>query len=345
MGGVAFINKSFQELEYKDYSIISFNTSRGKENEDLYAKRKWSSYIHFLKIFISFISFSISNKYKIANIFVTSNIAFVRDVFFILWLKLLRKKIIIHFHSKKYGEFFLKKNRLKYLSFFLSRTNKIIVLSQDHFNYFSQYFPVTKMKIIENFIDYHLYECDLSIKLDEFLYVGRLSEKKGFFDLIEAVRILKNSGIFVKINIIGTPENENIDVQIKSLIKQYELNNYFELYGFVDGEKKYNLYKRCKFFIFPSKFENSPVVIKEAIASKMALIVSNIEANMNILKEYNNYVTFKVSDFNDIAKKIILLLDDNQKVNLMMNDSSKILDYNKTVALKKIQAIFLELEK
>ena len=344
LGGVGVINKSFQEIVSPQWNVIAFNTSTGKLNEDLYKIKGFKNLWHFIKNIYGLLQFLRKNSFKVVNVFSTSNIAFIRDSVIIVLLWICRKKIVIHFHSKKKGEFFLHPYTIGYISFIFRLAKKVIVLSQDHYQYFSQYFDKSKMVVIENFVDYKLYDCEIEKKGMEFLYVGRLSEKKGFFDLIKAVKIVKEKGFTIKINVLGTAENEDIKILVDKELKNNNLEENIILKGHVQGIQKYDYYKKCRIFIFPSHYENSPVVLKEAIASKMAIICSDIEANKIILKDKGNTRFFVSENAADLATKIEDLLLEDYSVEEYMRNSERCKKYDKEYANSKINDLFLELQ-
>ena len=305
LGGVAVMNKSIQELLVNELKITSFNTSSGKDKEDLYSKNYFKKVLPQIKKLFQFIQFAKNDDYKIVNLFVTSGVGFVREALYILTLRLFRKKIIVHLHSKKKGEFFLYPYRIRVFSYFLNMCHKILVLSNDHESYFQKYLRNEKLEILENFVDYSLYGNDANNKQDDFLYVGRLSKMKGFYDLLKMVRYLKQNNINYKFKIVGVADNNTNQEKIQTLIDEYGIKDMVVLHGPVFGQEKYDLFKKCKFFIFPSHFENSPVVLKEAIASKMHIFSSDIEANRVVLKPIHNVTYFKKENYIDMAKKIM----------------------------------------
>ena len=343
LGGVGVMNEAFQEIVKQRWDVLHYNTSGGKLNEDLYKKKNLKNIFHFLRNFIGFTKFLNKTKFTIVNVFVTSNVAFFRDSLFIVLLFLYRKKIVVHFHSKKNGEFFLNPIGLKYVAFIFRFAKKIIVLSDDHLIYFSKFFNKSKLAVIENFVDYTLYDCNVDHKRMDLLYVGRLSEKKGFFDLIEAARILKEKKILSKINVLGTPENTHVSKLITQRINDYELSESIILHGHLFGSKKTFFFKNSSIFVFPSHFENSPVVLKEAIASKMAIVCSDIEANKMILENKLNTSFFSKADAIDLSTKIEDLLMNFSKTQKFMQQSALCKLYDKTVAMEKINSIFIEI--
>ena len=136
IGGVAVMNESFQNLLKKNYQITSYNTSKGEDREDLYNNNTIKKILPQLKKLGEFLKFANDSGFKVANLFVTSGVSFIREAIFIIILKIFNKRIIIHFHSKKKGEYFLSKHRIKILSLFINLADKIVVLSDDHFHFF-----------------------------------------------------------------------------------------------------------------------------------------------------------------------------------------------------------------
>lgn len=344
-GGVGVMNESFQQILSPKWNVLSYNTSSGKLNEDLYKSKGFRNLWHLAKNIYGLIKFIATNKFKIVNVFVTSNVAFIRDSIIILILWLSRKQIIVQFHSKKKGEFFLGNFTIRYIGFIFKFVKKIIILSEDHYQYFSQYFDKSKMVIIENFVDYDLYECKIENKVNEFLYVSRLSKKKGIFDLIEAVKVVKEKGLNPKINVLGTAENDETKNMIDIWLKKYKLEQNIILHGNVYGSKKYEFFKSCSIFIFPSHFENSPVVIKEAIASKMAILCSDIKANKIILEDKENTIFFITKDIDDLANKIENILIDPILLSDLIQRSAKCRLYDKKHAKEKMNNILSELSR
>ena len=343
VGGVGVMNESFQKVVGERWNVLQYNTSNGGTNEDLYRKKNLKNLFNFIKSIKGFLKFLNGSKFKVVNVFTTSNTAFIRDSLFIFILWICRKKIIVHFHSKKKGEFFLRPFTIKYTSFIFRFSKKIIVLSEDHYSYFSQYFENSKMMVIENFVDYSLYDCNIDEKKLEFLYVGRLSEKKGFFDLIEAFKILRNKGINVIINILGTPENEETKVLIKQELKKHNLVHNIVLHGNVTGSRKYDFFRNCSIFIFPSHFENSPVVLKEAIAAKMAIICSDIEANKILSANIRNAEFFITGNPLNLSNKIVDLLNNPSQLYTYMHRSEECKIYDKEFAKEKMNNLLSEM--
>ena len=340
LGGVAVINQNFQSLDYDGYDNLVFNTSNNNQREDLYKGLPWKNIINEYKKNRELKNFLKKNQPDIANVFVTSGYSIIRDIYYLKLLKKHKIPIIIHFHSKKKGEFALKQKRIKRVGkLFNKYANKIVLLSKDHFNYFVQFFDEDRCEVIENFVDYDKFENSINDKTDEFLYVGRLSVEKGFFDLLEACLILKNRNKNLKINVLGAAPNLALQKKIEDFVKDNQLENLFVFHGLKYEEEKYQIFKRSKIFLFPTHFENSPVVLKEAIAAKMAIISSDIEPNMLILSDKGNSSNHKAKNPEHLAEVIDSLIEDSITAENYCLASEKIKDYDKTIAQQKLKSI------
>ncbi len=344
IGGVAVINQSFQNIVYEDFEVISFDTSDKREREDLYSTVKLKSILRNLQISKKLKKFIEEEQPDVINIFITSGMSILRDILFLKKMSKYNIPIIIHFHSKTKGEFALKPKRLRLVSKYFNRFgSRIILLSEQHYSFFVKYFGEEKCEIIENFVRYSDFNNVIQNKNEDFLFVGRLSKEKGFFDLLEAANILKQRKIYCRIQVIGVAETEELEIKIKEFVKNNELKNYFVFHGTTFGKAKYALFKQSRCLIFPSHFENSPVVLKEAIAAKMAILTSDIEANINILQNRENYLLFEKGNGGDLAIKMIELCTSTEKTSTMCKVSENIMDYDVSVAQRKLLNLFNQL--
>ena len=108
--------------------------------------------------------------------------------------------------------------------------------------------------VIENFVTYSDYNNEIEKKYSQFLYVGRLTNEKGFLDLLNATVILKKGGIKCKFHIIGLAATEQQEKEVMDFIDNNKLREYFILYGAVFGKDKLELFKKSKVFNFPKPF-------------------------------------------------------------------------------------------
>jgi glycosyltransferase involved in cell wall biosynthesis len=344
IGGVSIINQSFQQLDYSNLAIVAFNTSNNRTHENLYRRFPWRNILNEFKKIRKLSDFLKVQQPKVVNVFVTSGYSIIRDCIYLIVIKWFHIPVIIHFHSKKQGEFALKAKRLKLLGMYFNRfTDKIILLSQDHFTFFTDYFPKDKCFIIENFVNYNNYACEIEDKANEFLFVGRLTKEKGFFDLLEAIKLLKLENIQLKIHVLGIASTKGDENNIKGIISKSKIDEYLIFHGLKLGKDKFEIFRKSRFLVLPSHFENSPVVIKEAIAAKMGIIASDIKANKLILSEVKNHFLHQVGKPESIADAIKTVLNMPDKGISLCFASSTIHKYDSSIARDKLISLINEL--
>lgn len=340
LGGVAVINQSFQSLSYNGYTNLVFDTSNKNSREDLYRGLPWQNILSEYKKVKKLRDFIKRNHPDVANLFMTSGYSIIRDFFYLSLLRVNKIPVVVHFHSKKVGEFALSPKRIKLVGKLLKKyADKIVLLSKDHYNYFSNYFDQRKCEIIENFVDYNSFNNNIENKTNDFLFVGRLSKEKGFFDLLKASAELNKKGKPFKINVVGIAPNSQAQNEIDNFVKLNNLQEVLCFHGLKFGDEKLELFRKSKILISPSHFENSPVVLKEGIAAKMAIIASDIEANKNILQGKNNYSYHQVKKPKDITMVMEDLLNNPIMVLEYCKASEKIKDYDNEIARIKLERI------
>jgi glycosyltransferase involved in cell wall biosynthesis len=117
------------------------------------------------------------------------------------------------------------------------------------------------------------------------LYLSRIHPKKGLELLIEAVnqkKDLLDNHIFV---IAGSGDEKYIS-ELKSLINNYDLNDFFKWVGNLSGDLKWSAFYSADSFILPSHSENFGIVVAEALSIGTPVLITN---KINIYKEIERY--------------------------------------------------------
>ena len=151
---------------------------------------------------------------------------------------------------------------------------------KENTNYFEEY----KTSILSNAMDIEeITKVDLS-KSEEVInefniprdktilgFIGRLDEQKGIIPFIEEFAKYKEDFTDCRILIVGNGDQEE---EVKSLVKELELEELFILTGFQDDV--YKFYPTIDIFFLPSLYEGLPIVLLEAMAFKKAVVSMNV---------------------------------------------------------------------
>ncbi|HAT4072060.1 glycosyltransferase [Clostridium perfringens] len=102
-------------------------------------------------------------------------------------------------------------------------------------------------------------------------FIGRLDEQKGIIPFIEEFVKHKEDFSDCRMLIVGNGDQEE---EVKSIVKELELEELFILTGFQDDV--YKFYPTIDIFFLPSLYEGLPMVLLEAMAFKKAVVSMNV---------------------------------------------------------------------
>lgn len=148
------------------------------------------------------------------------------------------------------------------------------------------------------------------------LFVGRITEIKNIFFILDVLKELKEEGYKYKMLYVGTGPDEN---RLKSKIKEYKLQDSVIMTGKITDRKKLSsIYARADLFLFPSLFDASSLVQIEAAVNETPGLF--IEGSVTADTVINNKSGFTCAYDLDIYKNKIKEILNNKE---LLNDVSK----------------------
>jgi glycosyltransferase involved in cell wall biosynthesis len=164
------------------------------------------------------------------------------------------------------------------------------------------------IRIIENSVDTDLYAPDASVPKDPsmILYAGRLKKYKNVAIVLEAVKRLSDSGKHVRFTVAGTGDDEN---NLKACAEQLGVAGLVDFLGYVDEDKKINLYRRAALFVNPSRKEGWGITSIEAGACGTAVVANNVPGLRDSLVHDATGLLYKENDCDDLVKNISAVLE------------------------------------
>ncbi len=142
------------------------------------------------------------------------------------------------------------------------------------------------------------------------LYVGRISEDKGIECLIRAAPWVLKQFPNTEFHIVG--EDYGYLNKLKSLVTSLGVERSVIFTGRVTSRRLVDVYRSADVFVLPSELEAFGIVVIEAMASGVPVIVSNCGGMKDIVKDGSNGLIFDVGDARQLAEKIRLLISDNK---------------------------------
>ena len=283
------------------------------------------AYIKFLFVY---------KKYDLFHIHNASYGSTFRKRHYLKRIKKANKKVIAHIHGAKYLIFYdglSEKKKAKVLDY-LNNADMVIALSDNWKEKFESKFHITNCYSLNNGIDTEEFEravCDLEAHRNTFAFMGRLGERKGAYDLVNAAELVVRKTPEIRIIMAGDGEIE----KIKDLIKTKNLDGNIEVIGWIGFEKKIDLLKESATVVLPSYNEGLPMAVLEGMASGKAIISTTVGAIPEVVKEENG-ILIEPGDVQALSEALNKC---NTNIEMIKSMSIKNIDkINKEYSMKKM---------
>ena len=251
------------------------------------------------------------NSCEIIHIHMSSRASFYRKKVFVEIAKKRKKKVIIHVHGSEFDVFYNRecnsKEQEKIRNTF-AMADRVIVLSAEWKNFFETICEKKKIYILHNAVVIPEYE-KKSLNNHNILFLGRLGERKGIYDLLEAMPEVIKKISDVHLYYGGDGEIEKTQEYIEKL----KIKNNCTYLGWIDGNEKNKMLKKCSVFVLPSYHEGMPMAILEAM-SYGAIVVSTYTGGIpQVIEDGKNGYLFNAGDINGLQECLFEALENNKK--------------------------------
>lgn len=143
----------------------------------------------------------------------------------------------------------------------------------------------------------------------KFIAIGRLIDRKGFGELIEAFSMLKKNHPQILLDIYGEGKARK---RFQELIDKNNLQGSVTLHGVIPNAWK-NIYNaHC--FVFPSWYEGFSGALIEGMMTGVPIIASNIPMNLEAVTENKTALIHRVQDAQDLKSKMETVINSYEKV-------------------------------
>ncbi len=288
----------------------------------------------------------LTGRVALVHVHGASNASFWRKLPFIMISRLARKPYIFHLHGGGFIDFHRQCGSIgrSLVKLVLDHAAQLIVLSEQWKTRIAEITTNTAIVVIANPIaDLRL----LTLPVERtygacnLLFLGAVLPRKGIFDLIKALAVVKKQFPKVMLTIAGEGEIE----QVLKLASDLGVGNLVKCDGWVDGERKHDTFASATVFVLPSYIENSPVAILEAMAAALPVVSTRIGGIPDLVEDGATGLLTEPGDVTSIAKAILRLLKD-AKLRTAMGTAAReraLRRFSVDHALDKVAAVYARL--
>ena len=270
-------------------SFVNLSTSRGIAEVGSFAPVK---ILRFIGIFLQALHLLIWHHYDICYLAITCyGKSFLKDAPFVLLCKLFGNRIVIHQHNKGMADY-VDRWPYRWLMPLVYRNSEVILLSWRLYPDIEKIVDRSQVVICPNGIsDDHGTLQSENRRQDNrprLLFLGNLLRTKGVLVLLDALKVLADSGLDFSCDIVGAPTREISSDCLINEIEQRNLASIVSYHGKKTGGEKNAYLQKADIFVSPTYNDCFPLVLLEAMQFSLPIVTTDeggipdiVEAGLN----------------------------------------------------------------
>ncbi|MBD2513688.1 glycosyltransferase family 4 protein [Nostoc sp. FACHB-973] len=315
-GGIASYEKLFLEYAPSDVQIYHIITHQ----EGTLAIK----FMVFLKAIWKFLWILIREDVDIVQLQISQRGSVFRQAIMILLAWAFHKPIIVHAHGSQFKLFYtgLAKWMQQLLSWIFGKCQKLIVLSQSWKSFYIESLALKPEQVV---VFYNPVKVPVEIphrsgsEKIKLLFLGRIGQRKGAFDLIKAFSLLP---IEYKTRSSLIMAGDGDLEQATNLVKTLNLDNYIKLPGWIGSDERDILLSQADVFVLPSYNEGLPLAMLEAMAWELPVIVTPVGGIPEIVTQSENGLIVNPGNVEELSNALNSLIE-NETLRLFLGKNAR----------------------
>lgn len=260
----------------------------------------------FLYALVRVLFINLSGEKALFQIHTSTYGSYIRKSILARLCLLFRKPVVLHIHGADFDRFIEEESWQPGVVSLLNRVDRLVVLSESWKQYLSKYVSPEKITVIYNPIreTRQAYVEPPSGGAAKILFMGRLGQRKGTYDLLEAVRRLADEEFVL--DLYGDGENE----KVKGLVKGYGLEKHIKVHGWVPHSEVTGIYDSSDVLVLPSYSEGLPMSVIEGMGRGLPIIASDVGGIPEALEDGDNGFVVRPGDVDKLAERLKSLITD-----------------------------------
>ncbi|MEH2326179.1 MAG: glycosyltransferase family 4 protein [Nostoc sp.] len=278
----------------------------------------------FAQALVKFLWLMFTQKIDAVHIHLSEGGSVLRKAIFCVLSLIFNKPFLIHAHGAEFQVTYAKLPQLaqKVLSSLFQRCQGFIVLSKTWHDYYILNLSLNPKQVIilPN-------PCELPIQVPDrqnrtkiiLVFCGRIGQRKGAFDLIQAFAVLPDDQKkSVELILAGDGEIE----KAQELAASLNLINNVTFLGWINSTKRDEVLSKADIFILPSYNEGLPMAILEALGWGLPVISTPVGGIPELVISNQNGLLVTAGNIQQLSEAIQLLIE-NQALRLCLGSAAR----------------------
>jgi glycosyltransferase involved in cell wall biosynthesis len=234
----------------------------------------------FIAAYFEFCWLLIAGRVSVVHAHAAMRGSFLRKSIFLITARLFRRPTIVHLHGSQFEAFYETECgplRRALIRGVFRQARAVVVLSEKWRSYISRLETRARVIVIHNFVDLPAIQAAVEHSAasrtdNTILFLGELGQRKGIYDLVNAMPPILKRCPHALLVAAGPGEAQEVAACARTLGVEHAIS----LPGWVAGEDKLRLLARAAVFVLPSRNENFPVSVLEAMAAGLPIVSTTV---------------------------------------------------------------------
>lgn len=226
----------------------------------------------------------VRGRVRLLHAHVASGISFWRKSLFIALAHLFSCPVVFHLHGGEFQTFLSRQETRPWRRFpnwIIGRSACIFALTSAVADWLGTRYAGAHIEVFPNPVAFLATTRTDGNASKEILFLGRIDEKKGIFDLLRALALLRKSIPDAHLTVGGVGDLDSA----KALARELAVDDAVRFAGWVDEATRAVLLARAAILVLPSHYEQMPMSILEAMAAGVPVIATRVGAVPEMLAD------------------------------------------------------------
>lgn len=272
-----------------------------------------------------------------------------RKSIFVFLCRLFGVRVIFHLHGSQFEDYYNRAGPLyrAVVRYVLNSADYVFVLSRYWQAFLQSICDNRNLLIVNNFPSSRFEKLRSERAYDDrhnlnFLFLGYLGQRKGIYDLIDAVASIRDElpeGFCIHVG--GNGEQ----VEVERRIAERGVDDHFRIHGWVSGEQKASLLRQCNVLLLPSHNEGMPIAILEAFAAGLTVISTRVGGIPDLITDESVGLLIDAGDTDALAGCIRTLLKTPARIENTAANAGRVYreHFSASANVARIRTIYNEL--
>lgn len=305
-GGIATVIREYQQAGLFDNGAMRLLVSH-------HDRSKWGRVLPFLRAcWILWMALGLG-RVSLVHAHTSHGGSFWRKLILIAPAFVLRVPVVVHLHGSDFESFFADGSRWRQscIRLLLRRSFRVLALSTEWRQWVLRVEPAAQVDVLFNSLSSATEQgADAPVlgAVPTALFLGRIGDRKGTFDLLQAFERVLERLPEARLVIGGDGEVDKLHAEVARL----GVTGAVEFAGWVSAERKEQLFRQAWLFALPSYHEGLPMAILEAMARSRAVVSCPIGGIAEAVQADVTGLLCSPGDVPSLAQALLAILGDRQ---------------------------------